>query len=152
MKTYWGVEVQLHAYFDLGTRWRWLVSFIPRQLYPRERAPGTHWIGSWVGPRAVLDAVVKRKIPSPHRELNRRTPIVQPVVQRFTDWAIVALDLHWLLLYVYHFSTSFLVFGLRVQCLGAGIAQWYSSGVQAGWSGVRIQTGSGAHQCLFPWG
>jgi len=24
---------------------------------PRERAPGTHWIGGWVGPRAVLDAV-----------------------------------------------------------------------------------------------
>jgi hypothetical protein len=25
---------------------------------PRERAPGNHWIGGWVGPRAVLDAVV----------------------------------------------------------------------------------------------
>jgi len=25
--------------------------------------PGTHWIGGWVGPRGVLDAVVKRKIP-----------------------------------------------------------------------------------------
>jgi hypothetical protein len=37
-----------------------------------------------VGSRAVLDiAVVKRKIPSPHRESNSRTPIVQPVmVQR----------------------------------------------------------------------
>jgi hypothetical protein len=23
---------------------------------PRERAPGTHWIGGWVGPRAVVDA------------------------------------------------------------------------------------------------
>jgi hypothetical protein len=31
---------------------------------PRERAPGTHCIGGWVGPRAVPDAVVKRKIPS----------------------------------------------------------------------------------------
>jgi hypothetical protein len=30
----------------------------------REREPGTHWIGGWVGPRAVLDAVVKRKVPS----------------------------------------------------------------------------------------
>jgi hypothetical protein len=43
---------------------------------PKERAPGTHWIGGCVGPRAVLDAVVKRKIPSPYRESNRRTPIV----------------------------------------------------------------------------
>jgi hypothetical protein len=32
-----------------------------------------------VGPRTVLDAVLKREIPSPHRESNPRTPIVQPV-------------------------------------------------------------------------
>jgi hypothetical protein len=31
-----------------------------------------------MGPGAVLDAVVKRKIPNPHRESNPRTPIVQP--------------------------------------------------------------------------
>jgi hypothetical protein len=49
------------------------------------RALGTHWIGSWVDPRAVLDSVVKRKIPSPRRESNPRTPIVQPVAQRYTD-------------------------------------------------------------------
>jgi hypothetical protein len=30
----------------------------------RERAPRTHWIGSWVGTRTVLDAVLQRKIPS----------------------------------------------------------------------------------------
>jgi hypothetical protein len=44
-----------------------------------------------VGPRAVLDAVVKRKIHSPRRESNPRTPIVQPVAQRYTDLAITAL-------------------------------------------------------------
>jgi hypothetical protein len=37
-----------------------------------------------VGPRAVLDAVVKRKIPSPGRESNPRTPIVQPVAHRLS--------------------------------------------------------------------
>jgi hypothetical protein len=26
----------------------------PGSFTPRERAPGTHWIGGWVGPRAVL--------------------------------------------------------------------------------------------------
>jgi hypothetical protein len=30
----------------------------PGRFTPRERALGTHWIGGWVGPRAVLDAVV----------------------------------------------------------------------------------------------
>jgi hypothetical protein len=64
----------------------------PAALHPGKRAPGTHWIGDWVGPRAVLDAVVKRKISSPRWETNPRTPIVQPVAQRYTDWAITV---HW---------------------------------------------------------
>jgi hypothetical protein len=34
----------------------------PGPFTSKERAPGTHWVGCWVGPRAVLDAVVKRKI------------------------------------------------------------------------------------------
>jgi hypothetical protein len=64
----------------------------PGRLIPKERAPGTHWIGGWVGPRAVLDAVVERKIPSPRRESNPRTPIVHPVAQRCIYWAITALN------------------------------------------------------------
>jgi hypothetical protein len=34
-----------------------------------------------MGSRAVLGAVVRRKIPSPRRESNPRTPIVQPVAR-----------------------------------------------------------------------
>jgi len=37
----------------------------PTALPPKERTPGTHWIGGWVGPKTGLDTVVKRKIPSP---------------------------------------------------------------------------------------
>jgi hypothetical protein len=70
----------------------WSTSRLGRFI-PREKAPGTPWIGGWVSPRAVLDAVAKRKIPNPHRESNPRTPIVQPVAQRYTDWAIAALPL-----------------------------------------------------------
>jgi hypothetical protein len=36
----------------------------PCRFTPRERAPGTHWIEGCVSPRAVLDAVVNRKIPN----------------------------------------------------------------------------------------
>jgi hypothetical protein len=64
----------------------------PGRFITKERAPGSHWIGGWVGPSAVLDTVMKRKIPSPHRKSNPRTPIVQPVAQRYTDWAIAALE------------------------------------------------------------
>jgi hypothetical protein len=58
---------------------------VPAALPPRERDPGTHWIGERVGPRAALDAVVKRKIPSPRRDSDPRTLIVQPVAQCYTD-------------------------------------------------------------------
>jgi hypothetical protein len=47
---------------------------MPWLLYPQGKGPWyTHWIGSWVGPRAVLDVVVKRNIPSSCQELNPRT-------------------------------------------------------------------------------
>jgi hypothetical protein len=50
----------------------WSVSR-PGRFTPRERAPGTHWIGGRVGPRVGLDAVVKRKISSPYRNSNPRS-------------------------------------------------------------------------------
>jgi hypothetical protein len=50
-------------------------------LPPGKRVPDTHWIGGLVDPRAGLDAVLKRKIPSPCWDSN--PPIIQPVVQRY---------------------------------------------------------------------
>jgi hypothetical protein len=47
----------------------------PCRFTPRKRAPGTHWIGGWVSPRARLDAV-KRKSRTP---AGNRTSAVQPV-------------------------------------------------------------------------
>jgi hypothetical protein len=38
-----------------------VVSFTPRPFYPREEVPFTQCIGGWVGPRAGLDYVEKRK-------------------------------------------------------------------------------------------
>jgi hypothetical protein len=78
------VEVQLHSVTLALDGGEWSASR-PGRFTPKERASGTHWIGGWVGPRAVLDAVVRRKIASPHRESNPRTPIVQPAAQRYTD-------------------------------------------------------------------
>jgi hypothetical protein len=79
MKVYWGSggrsTQSLTSALDGG---EWSASR-PGRFTPRERAPGIHCIGDWVGPRTVLDAVVKRKIPSPRRESN------PPVAQRCTD-------------------------------------------------------------------
>jgi hypothetical protein len=80
MKAYWrngGADI-LNSLTSALYEGEWSASRLGR-FTPKERAPGIHWIGGWVGPRAVLDAVVNRKIPSPHRESNPRTPIVQPV-------------------------------------------------------------------------
>jgi hypothetical protein len=64
MEMYYGVEVQRHTFLAsaLG-RDEWSASR-PVHFTSRERAPGMQWIGRWVGPRAGLDAVVNRKIPS----------------------------------------------------------------------------------------
>jgi hypothetical protein len=52
MKTYWVVQVYFHAFFYHGIRWKWVVRFTFRMLYPRERAPSTHSIGDWGGPQS----------------------------------------------------------------------------------------------------
>jgi hypothetical protein len=90
MKSYWGVEVQLHAFLTSALdEGEWSASG-PGRFNPRERAPGTHWVRIWVGPRAVLDTVMKRKIHSCRRESSPRTPIIQPIAQRYTGRAITA--------------------------------------------------------------
>jgi hypothetical protein len=62
----------------------------PGRFTPRERAPGTHWIGGWVDPRGGLDAVEKRKfLPPPGLEL-RDYSVVEPVASRYTDYTIPA--------------------------------------------------------------
>jgi hypothetical protein len=72
---------------DLGTRWRRVVSFTPSGFTSGERAPGTHWIGSWLVPGPVWTlGVEKNLLPLPGIE----TPTVQPVGRQGTDWAIPA--------------------------------------------------------------
>jgi hypothetical protein len=67
----WGSGCIDPHFLDLGTSWRWVVSFAPLPLYPRERAPTTHFIGCWVDPRAGLDDMEKWKIVYPK---GTRTP------------------------------------------------------------------------------
>jgi hypothetical protein len=61
MKAYGGVDVQIHIFLTsalAGGEWS---ASRPDHFNPGERAPGTHWIGGWVDPRAGLDDVEKRK-------------------------------------------------------------------------------------------
>jgi hypothetical protein len=65
-----------------------LVALLPGKSprFPLDRRLG--------GPQNRSGLGGEREIPSPRRESNLGTPIVQPVAaQRYTDWAITALPL-----------------------------------------------------------
>jgi hypothetical protein len=57
----------------------------PGLFTPSETAPGSDLIGGWVGPRTGLDAAVRRKIPSPYRDLNRRSQVFSYVLCFLSD-------------------------------------------------------------------
>jgi hypothetical protein len=93
MKAYWGSGGVAPRILGIGTRWRWVVSCTPRPLYPRERAPGTRWIGGWVGLRAGVEYGGGEK----NSQLlpGLEPPIIQPVAQRYTtelSWLHVTLE------------------------------------------------------------
>jgi len=58
----------------------WSVSH-PGRLTPKERTPGTHWLGGWVGPRTGIHAVVRRKFPAPIGIQIPDHPARSPVLQ-----------------------------------------------------------------------
>jgi hypothetical protein len=61
MKTYGGVDVQIDIFLTsalVGGEWS---ASRPCRFTPEERVTSTHWIGGWVGPRAGLDYLEKRK-------------------------------------------------------------------------------------------
>jgi hypothetical protein len=91
---------------DFSNGWRWVVSFTPRPLYPRERSLCTHWIEVWVGARAGLDTVVKRKIPSPCRKTNPQSSVR---VSALYHWATRLLKLS-LCLNKHHTMKTYLLF------------------------------------------
>jgi hypothetical protein len=59
MKTYGGVDVLTHIFLISALVGGELHA--PAALPPGKEPTDTHWIGGWVGPRASLDDVEKRK-------------------------------------------------------------------------------------------
>jgi hypothetical protein len=61
MKTYGGVDAQIHVFLTsalVGGEWS---TSRPSNFAPGKRAPGSNWTGAWVGLRTGLDDVEKRK-------------------------------------------------------------------------------------------
>jgi hypothetical protein len=90
MKAYGEVDVEIHIFLTSAlARGEWSASR-PGRFTPGGRASGTHWIGGWVDPRAVLDDMEKildltgTRTPTPS--------VVQPVASSCTDYAVPAPD------------------------------------------------------------
>jgi hypothetical protein len=84
MKAYRGVDVWIHVSLTLAlVGGEWSASG-PGRFTPGERAPGTHWIGGWVGPGTGLDDTEKKKFLTLSRlELQPlRRPANSPLLYR----------------------------------------------------------------------
>jgi hypothetical protein len=83
MKTYGGSEVIAQRFLTSTLAGDELSASRPGRFTTGERAPGSHWLGGSVGPRACLEAVEKRKISCLFRESNpnppqKRSPVTIP--------------------------------------------------------------------------
>jgi hypothetical protein len=77
MKAYGGVDVQIHIFLTSALVGGECSASRSGRFIPGERAPGTHWIGGWVGPRAGLDDVEKRILEPTGSRTD--SSVVQPV-------------------------------------------------------------------------
>jgi hypothetical protein len=93
MKAHWGSRGITLRILDLGTRWRWVVSFTPRSLYPQGKSLWYPLDRSLGGPqsRSGRGGEEKNSQPPPGIEpQNFERPTRSPALYH-TDWAIQAL-------------------------------------------------------------
>jgi hypothetical protein len=82
MKACWGSEYIIPCIIDLGTRLRWVLSFMPRPLYPQGKSP-------WYPLDRRLGGTQRRsgrggEEKNSHPLPGLKPPIIQPVAQRCT--------------------------------------------------------------------
>jgi hypothetical protein len=81
MKAYGGSGGIAPPFLSSALDWGEWSASCPGRFTPGKIAPGTHWIGGWVGPITGLDSVDKKEI-LPLPEIANR-----PYSRRYTDWA-----------------------------------------------------------------
>jgi hypothetical protein len=89
MKTYWVSRGIAARILDLSTRWRWVVSFTPRPLYPQGKSPWYPLVMQLSGPQSRSGHRGEEKNSQPLSGL--KPLIIQPVTQHYTT------ELSWLL-------------------------------------------------------
>jgi hypothetical protein len=74
MKVHWGVEVYLHSFVDLGTRWKWVVSFTARPLYLQGKSPQYPLDRSLDGPQSRSGRGGEKKNSQPPQRIEPYNP------------------------------------------------------------------------------
>jgi hypothetical protein len=82
MKTYLGIGDIAPGILDLGTRWRWVVSFTSRPLYPQGKRPWYQLDRRVGGPQNWSGPGGEEK--NSQSLLGLEPPIIQPITQRYT--------------------------------------------------------------------
>jgi len=66
----------------LGTRRKWAANSRYGYFVPGKEAPGNFWLGGWMSPQS------RSECPA-----GNRTPVLQPVASKFTDWVMPAQNM-----------------------------------------------------------
>jgi hypothetical protein len=89
MKTYGGGDVSIHEFLTSAlARGEWSASS-PGRFTPRERDPGTRWIGDWLG---SVWTRWRGEMSWSYRDSNSEPSAVQPVVSRYNDCVMSPLN------------------------------------------------------------
>jgi hypothetical protein len=88
MNTYRWQRGKVSHILDLSSRYRWVVSFTLQLVYPQGLCPCYPLDRRLSGPQNLFNVTSKRKLIASSRN---QTPVIQPVVSYFNEWAIPAL-------------------------------------------------------------
>jgi hypothetical protein len=82
-------------------------------LFPGKKDPGIHWLGVWLGPTDVLDAVARRKNPCPCRPVRSLITVLTEL-PRFFNLITVLSELPRLLNLITVLTEIFVLFNLII--------------------------------------
>jgi hypothetical protein len=77
----WGNRGMTPLTLKLHNRWRSVLNFTPRTIFPKGGKHNTHWIGSWVGPRADQDTLENRWIEPRFLGYLALSPVTPPTTK-----------------------------------------------------------------------
>jgi hypothetical protein len=87
-KGIWGSGCIDPCFLDLGTSWRWVVSFTLQPFYSWGESPVPIGKGAWWAPEPVW-TTWGRTNSWPYQDSNSDPSVVQPVANRYTNCAIM---------------------------------------------------------------